>query len=108
VTVTETEIHSDVLKALGRRRRTTELGLLILAVLIICGTYALASLGRSASIPADIIPFLGVIVALLMVGHVANRRLAPTADPLFLPLAALLNGIGYVFIARIDENLAGL
>lgn len=108
MTVTETEIHSDVLKALGRRRRTTELGLLILAVLIICGTYALASLGRSASIPADIIPFLGVIVALLMVGHVANRRLAPTADPLFLPLAALLNGIGYVFIARIDENLAGL
>ena len=108
MTVAETQIHSDALKALGRQRRTTELGLLILAVLIICGTYALASLGRSASIPADIVPFLGVIVVLLIIAHVANRRLAPTADPLFLPLAALLNGIGYVFIARIDGDLAGL
>lgn len=108
MTVTETETESPALKALGRRRRTTELGLLILAVLIICGTYALASLGRSASLPADIVPFLGVLVALLVVAHIANRRLAPAADPLFLPLAALLNGIGYVFIARLDGDLAAL
>jgi cell division protein FtsW (lipid II flippase) len=94
--------------AAGRRRRRTELGLLILAVLVICGTYALASLGRSASLPADIVPFLGVLVALLIVAHIATRRLAPLADPLLLPLAALLNGIGYVFIARIDEDLAAL
>lgn len=93
---------------LGRRRRRTELGLLILAVLIICGTYALASLGRSASLPADIVGFLGVLVVLLVGAHVATRKLAPLADPLFLPLAALLNGIGYVFIARIDDDLAGL
>jgi len=110
VTATHTAVDSQAatLKALGRRRRTTELGLLSLAVLIICGTYALASLGRSASLPADIGPFLGVIVVLLMIPHLANRRLAPTADPLFLPLAALLNGIGYVFIARLDDDLAAL
>ncbi|MEI2699689.1 MAG: FtsW/RodA/SpoVE family cell cycle protein [Microthrixaceae bacterium] len=94
--------------ALGRRRRRTELGLLILVVLITCGTYALASLGRSASLPADIVPFLGVLLALLVGAHIATRYLAPLADPLFLPLAALLNGIGYVFIARIDDELAGL
>lgn len=94
--------------ALGTRRRRTELGLLILAVLIICGTYALASLGRSASLPADIVGFLAVVVALLVGAHIATRRLAPVADPLFLPLAALLNGIGYVMIARLDQDLAGL
>ena len=96
------------LAAQGRRRRTTELGLLVLAVLIILGAYALASLGRSASLPADIVPFLGVLIALLVVAHLATRRLAPQADPLFLPLAAVLNGIGYVFIARLDTDLAGL
>ncbi len=94
--------------ATARRRRTTELGLLVLAGLIICGAYALASLGRNASLPADIIPFLGVILALVAVAHLAIRRLAPAADPLLLPVAALLNGLGYVFIARLDERLAGL
>ncbi|MHB1138795.1 MAG: FtsW/RodA/SpoVE family cell cycle protein [Microthrixaceae bacterium] len=107
-TVADRDAQQAARTALGRRRRTTELGLLILAVLIICGTYALASLGRSASLPADIVPFLGVIVGLLIVPHIANRRLAPTADPLFLPLAALLNGLGYVFIARLDDDLAAL
>ncbi|HTO00925.1 MAG TPA: FtsW/RodA/SpoVE family cell cycle protein [Microthrixaceae bacterium] len=96
------------LQRVGRQRRTTELGLLILAALIICGAYALASLGRSASLPADIIPFLGVILLLIAIAHVANRKLAPTAGPLFLPLAALLNGIGYVFIARLNGDLAAL
>ena len=93
MTITESTTHQQVVvKALGRRRRTTELGLLILAVLVICGTYALASLGKSASLPADIVPFLGVIVALPILAHLANRKFAPTSDPLFLPLAALLNG----------------
>jgi peptidoglycan glycosyltransferase len=40
--------------------------------------------------------------------HVATRRLAPHAEATLLPLAALLNGIGYVFIARLDHRLAGL
>lgn len=92
----------------SRRRRTTELGLLVLAVLIVCGAYALASLGRNASLPADIGPFLVVIVSLPVAAHLANRRWASAADPLLLPLAALLNGIGYVFIARLDEDLAAL
>jgi peptidoglycan glycosyltransferase len=108
VSITATTPDTSAVVATGRRRRRTELGLLILAVLIICGTYALASLGRSASLPADIVPFLGVLVALLVAAHIATRKLAPLTDPLFLPLAALLNGIGYVFIARIDDELAAL
>lgn len=96
------------LAARGRRRRTTELGLLVLALLIVLGAYALASLGRSASLPADIVPFLGVQVLLMVVAHLATRRLAPLADPLFLPLAALLTGLGYVFIARLNTDLAAL
>ena len=98
----------SAVEILARRRRTTELGLLVLAVLIICGAYALASLGRNASLPADIWPFLAVLVLLLVGAHVANRRLARAADSLLLPLAALLNGIGYVFIARLNESLAAL
>ena len=89
-------------------RRNTELGLIVLAVIVTAGLYTLASLGRTASIPADIIPFLVVVLALLGAAHVAVRRLAPSADGVLLPLAGLLNGLGYVWIARLDTKLAGL
>jgi peptidoglycan glycosyltransferase len=89
-------------------RRRTELGLILLAFVITGAVYTLASLGRTADIPANIGPFLGIVFGLLAVAHIATRRLAPDADPILLPMAALLNGIGYVFIARLDEGLAGL
>ncbi|HVF33242.1 MAG TPA: FtsW/RodA/SpoVE family cell cycle protein [Acidimicrobiales bacterium] len=94
--------------AVRASRRTTELGLIVLAALVTIGAYTLASLGRSASLPADVVPFLGVILGLLAAAHVATRRLAPNADGVLLPIAGLLNGIGYVVIARLDRDLAGL
>ncbi len=92
----------------GRARRRAELGLIVLAVAITAGAYTLASLGQTASVPADIGPFLALIAALLFGAHVAVRRLAPEADGLILPLVAVLNGIGYVFIVRLDPDLARL
>src|SRR5436305_4349164 len=93
---------------IGAARRNAELGLMILAAVLTVGAYLLASLGRTSSLPADVGPFLGVIIGLLVIAHVATRRLAPNADGTLLPLAALLNGLGYVFIARLDHKLAGL
>ncbi|MGH9243849.1 MAG: FtsW/RodA/SpoVE family cell cycle protein [Acidimicrobiales bacterium] len=87
-------------------RRTTELGLIILAALVTVGSYTLAGLGRTSSIPANIWPFLGIVIGLLVTAHLFTRWLAPRADGILLPLAALLNGIGYVFIARLDEAKA--
>jgi peptidoglycan glycosyltransferase len=87
-------------------RRRTELGLIVVGALITAGAYALAGLGRDAEIPANIVPFLGVVLGMLVAAHVAVRRLAPDADGILLPLAGLLNGIGYVFIVRLDESQA--
>jgi cell division protein FtsW (lipid II flippase) len=84
-------------------RRRTELGLIVLGSLLIAATYVLAALGRTATLPANIAPFLAAVLGLLLLAHLATRRFAPGADGLLLPLAALLNGIGYVFIARLDE-----
>jgi peptidoglycan glycosyltransferase len=89
-------------------RRRTELGLIVLAALLITGLYVLTALGKSASLPANIGPFLGIFLGLLLVAHVATRRFAPRADGILLPVAGLLNGIGYVFIARLDPHLSGL
>ena len=88
------------------RRRTTELGLLVLVTLVTGGAYVLASLGRGADIPADVVPFLGIVLGLQLAAHLAVRKLAPGADGLLVPLAGLLNGIGYAMIARLDADLA--
>ena len=90
----------------GRHRRNSELILIILGGIVTTGAYVLASIGRLSSIPANVGPFLGVVIGLFFVAHVATRFLAPEADGLLLPLAGLLNGLGYVFIARLNDDLA--
>jgi len=88
--------------------RRTELGLIALVALITGGAYALASLGRTASLPANLGPFLVMVVGLLVLAHVAVRAFAPRADPTLLPLVGLLNGLGYVMIVRLDRHAAAL
>ena len=41
-------------------------------------------------------------LALFVGAHLAVRRFAPYADPLLLPVVALLNGLGLVMIHRLD------
>lgn len=89
-------------------RRRTELGLIFLAVLLTGGLYTLASLGKASRLPANIGPFLGIVCGLLLIAHLGMRRWAPNADPILLPTACLLNGVGYVFIARLNSHLASL
>lgn len=89
-----------------RLRRNAELTLLLMGVAVFAGAYALASLGRTASLPASVGPFLALVIALFLLAHLAVRKLAPGADGTLLPLAGVLNGIGYTFIARLDQNLA--
>jgi cell division protein FtsW (lipid II flippase) len=89
-------------------RRRTELGLMFLVLILTGGLYALAGLGKAGNLPANMGPFLAIIFALLLIAHLAMRRLAPNADPILLPTAGLLNGIGYVFIARLSTHEARL
>ena len=86
------------------RRRSTELGLLVVALLVVTGAYVLTSLGRSSALPANIVPFLVAVLGLFLIAHLVNRRFAPHADASLLPIAALLNGLGYVLIARMSKG----
>ncbi|HEY1826738.1 MAG TPA: FtsW/RodA/SpoVE family cell cycle protein [Acidimicrobiales bacterium] len=81
-------------------KRRTELGLLIFGSLLITALYTLAEFGANNKIPPHIGPFLAILVGLSLVAHMANRWLIPDANAVILPLCALLNGIGYVVIAR--------
>lgn len=92
----------------ARARRRTELGLVLLSAAITAAAYVLASLGEKASMPARIIPFLGFVLLLVAVAHVVVRVVARGADPLLLPMATFLHGIGFVMIARLSDRWAGL
>ena len=87
-------------------KRRTELGLLVFAALITTLFYVIAELGAKNKIPPHIGPILGVILGLSLVAHLVNRWLVPNANAVLLPIVALLNGIGYVVIARWRPSLA--
>jgi peptidoglycan glycosyltransferase len=89
-------------------RRNAELTLIIMAGLITASAYTIASLGTNAEIPPGIFGFVAFLLGLLVIAHIAIRKLARGADPTLLPLAALLHGIGFVMITRLDDGLAGL
>ncbi len=84
----------------------TELGLMVLAWIITGAYYALASLGAKGQMPSSFTLFLVGVVVISLLMHFAIVRYAPNASEVLLPIATLLNGVGYVEIARWDPPLA--
>ncbi|MER7171584.1 FtsW/RodA/SpoVE family cell cycle protein [Streptomyces mesophilus] len=97
--------HTSTIGAIGApSRRNTELALLVFAVLIPVFAYANVGLAVNDELPTGMIGYglgLGLLAA---VGHLVVRKFAPYADPLLLPLATLLNGLGLVLIWRLDQS----
>jgi cell division protein FtsW (lipid II flippase) len=82
--------------------RWTELLLVLLAVAIAVGAYVSVGVGTGGAVPAGStrygLTFLGVSLA----AHLLVRWRAPWADPVLLPTAIALNGIGLAMIHRLD------
>lgn len=85
-----------------RKRRGVELMLLVLALILGVGAYALVGIGTDGRVPTDIVGYGSGLVVLALVAHVAVRVKAPYADPVLLPCVVALNGIGLAMIRRID------
>jgi cell division protein FtsW (lipid II flippase) len=88
--------------ALARYRRTRELSLGLLAIIITAAGYVLLGLSQAPAIPPGLIALFAVLVGLFGCAHLAVRRLAPRADATILPIASLLLGIGFVMLTRLD------
>ncbi len=86
--------------------RNIELTLLILAAGITCFGYWLAAQGATADLPTTIVPFLIAVLGLLFGTHFFIRIAIPFADGLVFPLVALLNGLGFMMISRLNPDLA--
>ncbi|CCK28856.1 putative cell division protein ftsW [Streptomyces davaonensis JCM 4913] len=97
--------HTSTIGSIGApSRRNTELALLVFAVVIPVFAYANVGLAINDEVPTGLLGY-GLGLGLLAgVGHLAVRKFAPYADPLLLPIATLLNGLGLVAIWRLDQS----
>jgi cell division protein FtsW (lipid II flippase) len=86
-----------------RGRRRTELLMLVFAVAVVAFAYSNVGFGLKGKIPPGMVEYCGGFAVLVLIAHVAVRRFAPWADPLMLPLATLLNGLGIVMMYRLQE-----
>ncbi|MFD9635415.1 FtsW/RodA/SpoVE family cell cycle protein [Streptomyces violascens] len=83
-------------------RRRTEAWLLAFVVVITLGGYACTGLSMQGRLPEGFTGFAVAVFLLALVPHLAVRRWAARADPLLLPLALLLTGLGLVLLHRLD------
>lgn len=83
-------------------RRNNELLLLGFAAVVTTASLFLVEASQEQSITWDIVKYGLAYLALFAIAHLAIRRFAPFADPLLLPIVALLNGLGLVLIHRLD------
>ena len=83
-------------------RRGTELVLILFGLVLTLVAFAEVGLAHNAHLPTGMVTYGLAFAAVFGVAHLAVRRLAPYADPVLLPLAVALNGIGLVLIQRLD------
>ncbi|WP_377269744.1 FtsW/RodA/SpoVE family cell cycle protein [Peterkaempfera sp. SMS 1(5)a] len=88
-------------------RRTTELVLLVGAVGVCVLGYINVGTAIDGAVPAGAGGYGAALGVLALLAHVTVRWRAPYADPLLLPIAVLLNGLGLVVIYRLDRATPG-
>ncbi|HEU4362493.1 MAG TPA: FtsW/RodA/SpoVE family cell cycle protein [Mycobacterium sp.] len=83
-------------------RRGSELLLLGFAATIIAAALVIVEAGQEQGLRWQLVGYAAAFLALFAFAHLVIRGYARYADPLLLPVVALLNGLGLVMIHRID------
>jgi cell division protein FtsW (lipid II flippase) len=87
-------------------RRNLELGFVMAAALLVGCAEAIVEITRDNKVTIHVLTYAAVTVAVGLIAHLAIRRFARHADPLMLPCAVFLVGLGLMMIHRLDLGLA--
>jgi len=87
----------------GDGPRATEARLLVGAVAITSAAGVLLGWSRTTELPPSVMVTGIALAVIAVVAHLGVRATAPDADPVLLPTAFLLNGLGLVFVQRVDS-----
>src|SRR5262249_8810823 len=88
----------------SRSRRRTELIMLVFAFALVAFAFANVGYSLKGTLPAGILEYMAAYIAIVLAAHLVMRRFAAWADPLLLPLAALLNGLSIVMMYRLGAQ----
>jgi len=83
-------------------RRNAELALVCFATVITGVALMIVEANQEQGVNWDLLGYTLAFLTLFIGAHLVIRRFAPYADPLLLPVVALLNGLGLVLIHRLD------
>lgn len=83
-------------------RRKTEAALLVLAALVVMIALIALEISQGNELTGTVFMLIGGFIGIFFVAHVVISWVAPDADQIMLPVAALLNGVGLVLIYRLD------
>lgn len=86
------------------RRRNVELALLGFAFVVSLAAYIDADEAMNNKMPPGLLVYGVAFGVLILAAHLVMRRYARYADPLILPCAVLLSGVGLVLLHRLDES----
>jgi cell division protein FtsW (lipid II flippase) len=84
--------------------RNRELANLLAVGVITAIGFASVYIARSSLVDATSLTYAGIFVGLYLAAHLVTRTVVPWADPVLLPLAALLSAIGVTMIYRLDPD----
>jgi cell division protein FtsW (lipid II flippase) len=85
------------------RRRDAELWMVLFALGIVAFAFANVAFTLKGQHPSTFVEYMVAFTVIVLGAHLAVRRWAPYADPLVLPIATVLNGLGIVMIYRLNQ-----
>ena len=84
--------------------RNRELANLLAVGLLTAIGFASVYIARSSLVDWTSLTYAGIFMGLYLVAHLVARAVVPWADPVLLPLVALLSAIGVTVIYRLDPD----
>lgn len=100
--MSQATVHAPPRQPPAQTGRTAEMVLLCFAIGLVAVALLIVQAAQGEAITWDLAKYIAAYIALFGVAHLVVRRFAPHADPIFLPVVAVLNGLGLVLIHRLD------
>jgi cell division protein FtsW (lipid II flippase) len=103
MTMPSPALGSEPPEEAAAKRRSTELWMVLFACGIVAFAFANTAFSLKGQHPSTFVEYMVAFVVIILGAHLAIRTWAPYADPLLLPIATVLNGLGIVMIYRLNQ-----